>query len=480
MSSWYAVMHGFEDFLLIYFSILALIYALAAFLGLRAILVHSRELSQLALKDLVQRDFYKPVSILVPAYNEEQGIVESVRSFLALRHPQFEVVVGVDGATDGTMERLVEGFDLQEEPRVYRRSVETKPVRRILRSPRHPNLTVVDKENGGRADAVNSALNVASYPLVCVVDADSMLSAEALARASLLFVEDESVVAVGGSLRPLNGAVVRDGEVVELGAPRNWVERMQVLEYARSFFIARAAWSRIGCLLIISGAFGLFRRDAAIEAGGWEFGMVADDMEMVIKLHRRFREFKQPYRIVATPDPVCWTEVPTTFRALRAQRRMWERGMMEVLLRHKRMLFNPRYGRVGLVGIPYLWVFEVGAAFVETAGYLYILLTLALGVLNVTFALMFLLLAILFGTLLSELAMGIETILLARYERTRDRLMLLVASVLEYLGFRQSIVLARVGALFRMRSQRGRYWTEDEEPSGAEQAETPTAVTGAR
>lgn len=472
MGVWQSVAQGFEFFILTYFSLLALVYAAAALLGLRSVVVYSRSLSPVALKDLVDRDFYKPVSILVPAYNEEDSIIENMQSLLAMRYPQFEVIVAVDGATDRTLERLVDAFALREVPSLYRRSVETKPVRRVYRTDVHKNFVVVDKENGGRADAINAALNFAGFPIVCVVDADSLLNPEALARASRIFLEDETVVGIGGSLRPLNGAVVRGGEVVDLGAPRNWIERVQVLEYARSFFISRAAWSRLGCLLIISGAFGLFRRDAVVEVGGWGTGLVADDLEMVIKLHRHFRDLRQAYRIVFTPDPLCWTDVPSTFGPLRAQRKMWERGMLEVLWRHKAMLFNPRYGFVGMVGIPYMWLFEAGAAIVETLGYLYIVITAAFGVLDVQFMVLFLILAVLYGMLLSELGMGIETLLLTRYERPRDRFLLMVAALVEYLGVRQAIVFSRAFAVFQVRRMRGRYWTQSIEtaPDGSSQA----------
>ncbi len=463
--------HAFEYFILIYFAILVLIYALTGFFGLRSIIVYARELSPIALKDLVERKYYKPVSILVPAYNEEATIVSSVRSLLALNYPEFEVIVASDGSTDHTLELLIDAFRLVEDPRIRRRLVPTESVRRVLRSETDPHLRVVDKENGGRADAINAALNLATLPLVCVIDADSLLNPEALARVSRLFVEDESVVAVGGTIRPMNGAVVQDGAVIDVSAPRRWVERFQILEYARAFFISRAAWSRINSLLIISGAFGLFSREVAIAVGGWERGFVADDMEMVVKLHRHFREMKQRYRIVFTPDPICWTQVPSTFRALRAQRNGWHRGMLEVLWRHRRMLFNPRYGRMGMLGIPYLWIFEAGATVVECLGYIYIILALALGILNVPFLLMFLLLAVLYGVLLSELGMGIETLLLTRYSRYRDRAMLLIAAFVEYLGYHQVLVFVRTVAMFQVRRRHGKYWTEERQELEAGRAE---------
>ena len=461
MSTVRTVFHGFESFVLVYFSVLALIYALWGYIGLRAIIVYARDLSNTALSDLLHRDYYETVSILIPAFNEEVAIVAAVRSMLNLQHPSYEVIVANDGSTDATLDRLIAAFDLVEVPVAHTQTIETQPVRRVFRSIRHPNFTVVDKVNGGQADAINAALNAAHSALVCVVDADSALDGQALIRASRLFVENEDVVGVGGTLRPLNGAVVHNGQVTELRAPRRWAERVQVLEYARAFFTSRAAWSRFNALPIISGAFGLFRRTAVVDVGGWWPGTVANDMDMTVKLHRHFRERRQPYRIIFTPDPICWTEVPSTFRGLARQRHGWARGVIEVLWQHRRMAFNPRYGRIGLFTIPYLWVFEVGAVIVETVGYAYIVASWALGLLNPTFAILFASLAILYGIMLSELAMGIETLLLARYSRFRDRAVLFVAAVIEHLGFRQVLLLVRFVAMFQVRSYRGRWWKQD-------------------
>lgn len=462
-----SLLNGYEFFILLYFSALALVSAFLGYLGMRAIMIYSREMSAVGLDALLERDFFKPVSILVPAYNEEKVIVASVQSLLDLEYPHFEVIVAADGPTDNTVGVLVEAFDLVEIPSAYRVVVPTQPVRRVLRSVRHPNLFVVDKENGGKADTVNAAFNMASFPLVCSIDADSILDGRALARATRLFSEDDTMVAVGGTVRPLNGAELRNGKVHSLRAPKTWVERLQVLEYARAFFTARAAWSRLNCLMIISGAFGIFRRDAVEAIGGWWTGTVADDMEIVVRLHRHHRAMGKPYRISTSPDPICWTEVPSSMGALRRQRNGWQRGLWEVLLRHKGMFLNPRYGRIGMVGIPFLWVFEAMAAFVELSGYVYIVIAAAFGMLNVPFAVMFLALAVLYAILLSELAMGVETLLLSRYERAACRLRLFASAFIEFLGYRQLLLWERCIAPFQLRRRQGKFWTEGER-SGSE------------
>jgi cellulose synthase/poly-beta-1,6-N-acetylglucosamine synthase-like glycosyltransferase len=452
--SWETAVLWFQQGILVYFALLNLLYALFGYLGIRSVILYARGVSNVALRDLLELEFYKPVSILVPAYNEERSIVASVRSMLGLHHPEFEVVVAQDGSTDRTLEALVEAFSLVEVPLVYRKAIETKPVRRILRSLRYPNLIVVDKENGGKSDAVNAALNVARYPLVCAVDADSLLNAEALLRASRAFVEDDRVVAVGGTVRPLNGAVLRHGAVQELRVPRKWLERFQILEYARGFFTGRAAWSKFGALLIISGAFGVFRRDVVLEAGGMWTGTVTEDMEIVVRLHRMSFGKRRPYRVLFTPDPICWTEVPSDLGSLRRQRNRWHRGLWETLWRHRGMLLRPRYGSVGLVGLPYFWLFEGLGPVVEMLGYVTLVVSIATGSVLAEFAVPFLVLSVLFGMLLSQLAVGIETMLLARYERLSDRFRLFAASFLEMFGYRQLMTWERFIATFQVRRKR--------------------------
>jgi cellulose synthase/poly-beta-1,6-N-acetylglucosamine synthase-like glycosyltransferase len=301
---WNGALTFYQYVLLIYFSGLNLLYALFCCLGLRAIVViFAREFSQGTLRDLLERDIYKPVSILVPAYDEEVSVVANVQSLLALQFPEFEVIVISDGSGDQTVQRLIDEFALAEQPFLSRQDLKTATIRRTYRSLTHPNLLVVDKDNGGKADALNAGLNLARFPLFAAVDADSMLDAEAILRATRLFVEDENLVAVGGTIRPLNSSEVEGGKITKLGMPKKWLERFQVLEYARAFFTGRAGWSHFKSLLIISGAFGLFRRTAVLEAGGFLVGTVSEDMELVVRLHKHFRRQGRPYSIRFTPDP---------------------------------------------------------------------------------------------------------------------------------------------------------------------------------
>ncbi|WP_114312770.1 glycosyltransferase family 2 protein [Thermus caldifontis] len=449
----------YQVVILWYFALLNFFYTLFAFFGLGMVARYARELSELALKDLLEREAYLPVSILVPTYNEEKTIAHSVRSFLGLHYPEFEVIVVADGPKDRTLEVLKEAFRLVEVEWVYRRALPSKPVRAVYRSLVYPNLIVVDKENGGKADALNAGLNLARYPLFCAVDADSLLDAQALLRASRLFLEDERVLAVGGTIRPLNGAVVREGVVETLHLPRGFLEKMQIVEYARAFFMGRAGWSAMGALLIISGAFGLFRREEALRIGGYRTDTVGEDMELVVRLHRRAREEGREYRILYTPDPICYTEVPADWATLRRQRNRWHRGLWEVLWMHRMMLFNPRYGRLGLVAMPYFFFFEALAPVVEVLGYVLFAIFYLLGLFNAEFAFLFFLLALAYGVLLSQLAVGMETLLLQRYPRLRDRLVLLLLAILEGLGYRQVLAWERFLATFQVWRKRG-VWGE--------------------
>jgi cellulose synthase/poly-beta-1,6-N-acetylglucosamine synthase-like glycosyltransferase len=482
---WKTLLTVYQYVLLGYFCGLNVLYALFTCVGLRAIVViFAREFSQGSLRDLLERDVYKPVSILVPAHNEEVSIVGSVRSLLALQFPEFEVIVVSDGSEDETMERLIGAFALAEQPWASRQDLPTAHVRRSFRSLTHPNLIVVDKDRGGKADSLNAGLNLARYPLFAAVDADSMLDGEAILRASRLFVEDETLVAVGGTIRPLNAAVVQDGRITEVKIPKRWLERFQVLEYARAFFTGRAGWSHFKSLLIISGAFGLFRRTAVLEAGGFKVGTVAEDMELVVRLHKHFLRAGRPYNIRFTPDPICWSEVPSDLGTLRRQRNRWHRGLWETLWTHKDMLFNPRYGRVGMVAVPYFWFFEALAPVVEVSGYALVVVGMVGGFLSPRFALLFVLLAVLYGMLASQLAAGIETFLSTRYPRLRDRGVLFLAAFLEFVGYRQYLAVERTVATVQVPFKRGQWGKMHRQgirgtsapPPAAHEEKTPAGV----
>jgi cellulose synthase/poly-beta-1,6-N-acetylglucosamine synthase-like glycosyltransferase len=433
-------------------------FVLAYFLVINGVYVTLYLISFVEIADYVRREVFSgfselftsnyapPVSVVVPAYDEEATIIESVRSFLTLAYPLHEVVVVNDGSQDRTLEVLMEEFGLYETDQPVRRQLDFAPIRGVYAAASE-RLVVVDKLNGGKADALNAGICAANYPLVCCMDADIILEEDALLRVARPMIESSEVAAVGGIVRVANGCEFERGRLVEVRTPKKALPNFQVVEYLRAFIASRTAWSRLNCLLIISGAFGMFRRRDLIAAGGYEKDTVGEDMELVTRMHRVLRENDRQYRISFVPDPIAWTEVPDTLRVLRRQRDRWHRGLIETLFRHKRMLFNPRYGVVGTVGMPYFFLFEFLGPVVELLGYVAFVVGLLLGVLNAEFALAFFLAAVGLGVLLSTAAVFLEELRLERYPRWRDIAKLTVYGVLENFGYRQINTLWRVLAI---------------------------------
>lgn len=461
MRPWEAFFNLYALLVLGYFAVLYLFYALLGYLGLRTIVSHGQQNSPLALKDMLAQGSFKGMSILVPARDEEAVIVASVRAYLSLDYPEYEVIVISDGSLDNTVATLADTFDVVEAFADDRPRLGTAKVERVYRSSRYPRLTVIDKAAGGKADALNAGLNLARYPLVCAVDADSRLDAKALLQASRRFAEDERLIAVGGTIRPLSRGALSGKTALGNGGrlPRSWLERLQVVEYARALLMDRLGWSALNALPIISGAFGLFSRQAVMEVGGYRVGTVGEDMELVMRLHKRFSGAwpRTDRRMLFMPEPVCWTLVPVTRQALRRQRNRWQRGLIEALWLHKDMLFRRRYGRLGMVVLPYFWVFEALAPVVEMLAYGLFAASLLSGLFFPGFTLLFLLVALVCGTLVSQLAVGVETLFFGRYATRRERLTLFGATFLEALGYRQMLMLERFVAIFQVLAKRGQW-----------------------
>ncbi|HEX7038891.1 MAG TPA: glycosyltransferase [Trueperaceae bacterium] len=428
-------------------------------LASRALLMRDRRASRLEEVALARAATYLPVSFLVPAYNEEATIVGSVRSLLAMHYPEFELIVVSDGSKDGTMAVLHEAFDLVPAVASPRRCTQHARVIGTWRSATHPALTVIEKENGGRSDALNAAIEQARYPICVVIDADSLVDPEALLLAGTRFLDDPTLVALGGSIRPVNDAIVSGGSVRLARTPRNFLARWQQLEYARAFTAARVAMSELGCLILISGAFGLFRRSALIAVGGYRTDTVGEDFELTVRLHRYFRDRGEPYRIEYLVDPVCWTQVPEEPRVLRNQRDRWHRGLWEVLWAHRDMLFNPRYGRIGFFALPYMWFVEGLSPVFEVSGYVLVAALAVLGQLDAAFAAAFFALALLYGLLVSLGTTALDVVLPHSPRRAVDRLRLLNAVMTESLWYRPWLAFVRLVATFGVRSKRGKWGT---------------------
>lgn len=398
-----------------------------------------------------------PISVLAPAYNEGVTIVESVTSLLALHYPQLEVVVINDGSSDDTLERLIGHFKLSPVERHFECTVQHAPIRAIYASDRISNLIVVDKANGGKSDALNAGINVARSPLVCSIDADSILEADALLRAVRPFIErPDEVIAVGGTIRLANGSVVDGGRVLKVRMPANFLALVQIMEYLRAFLMARLALSKMQVLTVISGAFGLFRRRLVLEVGGYSHGTVGEDMELVVKLHRFMRDHKRTYRVEFIPEPVCWTEAPEDTTILGRQRARWERGSLETFFKHKDMLFNPRYGRIGFLGFGQVFVVDVLGPVIEVIGYVLVPILWAVGLLSIDYLLAYLAVTFTFGIFISVATLILEEMELRRFPRARDLVILTSIAILENFGYRQLSNFWRVRGFWQfLRKQQG-------------------------
>jgi len=437
-------------FLLNGFYLWASLYAL---LTLRRYLLRVRTLDT---ADLLRLGGAPPITLLAPAYNEEATCIQAVRSLLTLEYPEYEVLVVNDGSRDATLSRLTDAYDLVPTSRAPTADLRTRAVRGVYRSRTFPSLWVIDKENGGKADALNVGLAHCRTPLFCAMDADSLLEREALIRIVRPFLEDATTIAAGGIIRIANGCDVSNGAVTRVALPTSFLARIQVMEYLRAFLSGRVAWSGLNATMIVSGAFGVFRRAIVVQAGGFETGTVGEDMELVVRLHRYCRERGIPYRITFVPDPVAWTECPETRRVLAGQRERWHRGLTETMLRHRRMLFNPRFGRVGLFAMPYFFFLEMLGPAIEIVAYVGFGIALAFGRVNWLYAGTFFLLAIALGIALSLAALALEELSFRRYPRPRDLLVLFRSACLEAFGYRQLSTLWRTRGLFAaLRGKRG-------------------------
>ena len=442
------VLRVFNYLALGYFGLLTLCYLAVTLLSAVQVRNYFRRRSQAALTRTMRSRLTPPVTICVSAYNEAPTIVSSIRAMLNLQYPRYEVALTNDGSTDATLERLIADFELRRVDQPLRPGIATASIRGVYRSDIHPNLVVIDKVNGGRSDGLNAAVNAAASPLICCVDADSLLEPDGLVAAVRPFVERPSTVAAGGIIRVANGCRVEQGHVMQVALPRQPLAMFQTVEYFRAFLAARTGWSAINGLLIISGAFGVFRRAAVVEVGGFAADSIGEDFELCVRLHRKARDEHRPYRLDFVPDPVCWTEVPTRLRELGGQRNRWHRGLVDTLWRHRRMIGNPRYGAVGMLSLPFFVAFEFLGAFIETVGYVTVVVSLALGIVNVSFAVLFFAIAVLSGVFLSLTAVLLEDLAFRRFERNGELLQLVAYSVAENFGYRQLMTSYRVRGFF--------------------------------
>jgi cellulose synthase/poly-beta-1,6-N-acetylglucosamine synthase-like glycosyltransferase len=444
-----AALEWYGAFMLLFFFAINSYYLVLTVAGFWRTLRVFKEVRRPDQRRLLRSPLTPPISVLAPAFNEEANVVDNVRSLLMLDYPLFEVILINDGSSDRTLGRLIDAFDLRRSARSFERALSCQTIRAVYDSPTFSNLIVVDKENGGKADALNAGLNLSLYPLFCAIDADSILEPDALLRLVRPFVDAPGVtIAAGGVVRVANGCEIHGGRVHQVRLPRRPLPLIQIVEYLRAFLFGRMGWSTGNSLLVISGAFGLFEKRAVVLAGGYAIDSVGEDMELVVRMHRYRRERRQPYRIGFVPDPICWTEVPVSFRVLRRQRTRWQRGLIDTLVRHRAMIGRPRYGSVGLISLPGFVMFEMLSPLIELSGYILLPVMWALGLLSPSGAWILFLLAVMYMVLVSALAVLLEDIAFRRYPTVLDLGRLLIGAVLENFGFRQLTVWWRVRAFW--------------------------------
>jgi len=412
---------------------------------------HLRHLESIRFDWIKRSPLAPPITILVPAHNEQKSICTAVRNLLDLDYPELEVIVVNDGSADSTLQMMRQEFGLRLVRAVYIPQVMSAPVRGLYRSDVDTRLVVVDKESGGsKADAVNAGLNAATSPYMCVVDADSVLESDALLRIMVPVLADpKRVVSVGGIIRVLNGSELEGGRMRRVRLPRKSIEVIQVVEYLRAFLIGREAWARGNMLMIISGAFGVFRTDLVRAIGGYRSCAIGEDFDLVARLHRHLLDKGEDYSIQFVPDPVCWTEVPSDLQSLGRQRARWHKGLLDVLWPNKDMLFRPRYGLIGCLALPYLWLFELLAPVIEIGGIATILLAAYLGALSSAFFLQFILFGYAFATMISIGSVLQEELTYKRYNDWQDVARLVSYCFLEHFPYRQLHMIWRLHGLWQ-------------------------------
>jgi poly-beta-1,6-N-acetyl-D-glucosamine synthase len=391
-----------------------------------------------------------PFSVIIPAYNEEKVVISAVLGALNLRYPQHEVIVVNDGSSDRTLSLLIQRFGLRRVHKVGQTRFKTRTIRGVYESLEHPKLVVIDKANGRRADAINAAVNFSRYPMLCIMDADCVFEEDALLRTIRPFLRSNRVIAAGGIVRPANGLQVQDGRIVGHGLPRGFLPLVQTVEYLRSFQWSRLGLATLNSMLCISGAFLVLKKDVFIDMGGVDPEAITDDIDLTVRLHEYLYTHKrgEGYQIAYIPDPVCYTEVPETVRVHAAQRNRWQRGTLQTLLRHWYMTFNPRYGITGLFGMPFFLIFEAFSALVEGISYILIPFAYFMGIATLAHIALFFVLAIVLGTFLSVTAVLLQESTRLRPVHTRDLLRLLLAALVENLGYHQMHLLWRIAGTF--------------------------------
>ncbi len=393
---------------------------------------------------ILSSPYAPPVTVIAPAYNESVTIVENIRALLSLYYPNFEIVIVNDGSKDDTLEKVIAAFELEKVPYVIDYKIRCNKIRGIYKSKKQAlsKLTVVDKENGGKADALNAGINISKGDYFIAIDVDSIIDPNALQKLVKPFLEETNkrVIAAGGVIRIANSCVIKDGHLAEINVPDKFLPRCQVNEYNRAFLMGRLAWSRLDGLLIISGALGMFDKEIVIACGGYCTKTVGEDMELVVRIRRYMADQKKKYKVVYIPDPLCWTEAPDNLKILGRQRNRWTRGTIDTLFMHKKVFLNPRYGVMGLLSHPFWLLFEWLAPIVEVLGIAYFIIIAILGQPNWPFFFVMLFFVYFFAIAFSTYAILFDHLAFNRYKNKRMIFKLILNSWIEPFLFHPFVV----------------------------------------
>ncbi|MCI5052534.1 MAG: glycosyltransferase family 2 protein [Simkaniaceae bacterium] len=443
------IVYWFDHLNLFFFFFINSFYALLLILSFPSIHRRFKELQVEDIYRLLQSDSLPPIAVVVPVHNQESIIVDSVRSILELSYPSKEVVVVNDGSTDSSLQVLIDTFELEEIPIIHPQDLPSQPIRACYQSLQFPNMVVIDKENGGKGDALNCGINFATAPLFLGIDSDTLITRDALLRMVRPFLASDEIAAQGGTLRILNGCEYAHGKIQKIGIPKGFWEGVQVGEYLRAFLYGRLGWNYLGGNLIVSGAFGLFDKNAVVECGGYNVNTVGEDMELTVKVTKLMRPKHSGAIVYFIPDPVAWTEVPSTFLSLARQRERWHRGLIEVMVKYKSMLFNPKYGKTGMIAMPYMLFGEMLQCIIEVWGYIGVLLGIYLGVIDWYFFFMFFFITWGISIFLTIASLAMEITTFREYNMFQHLGRLAGYAIFENLGFRQAYLVWRLHAYWK-------------------------------
>ena len=438
--------------ILIYGAILATTYIILSIISAIETNHYLKKNSFVNYTKILASPFAPTISIIAPAYNESLTIIENVRSLLSIQYVNYEVLLINDGSTDDSLEKLIEAYALTKVNYTINQKLPTEKIRAVYKSakPSFTRLLVIDKENGGKADALNAGLNISENNLVACIDVDCILEPDALLKMVKPFLEnekEEKVIAAGGVIRVANSCVVKDGKLIEVKMPENFLAKSQVLEYMRTFLLGRMAWSKLNGLLLVSGALGLFDRKIMIAAGGYN-KIVGEDIELVTRIRKYMTENEEKYKVVYIPDPLCWTEVPETYKVLGRQRNRWTRGMIETLIIHKNLFFNPSYGMLGIISYPYWFFYEWLAPIVEFLAILFFVVLIYFNRINWEYFILLTTAVYSFAILFSALSILSEELTYHQYSKKRVLFKLLFFVLLEPFIFHPYVMWSSIKGNF--------------------------------